>query len=141
MTCLVLMLLCLTAASAQELDRKGMRLKITINGQVFHVRTVDDPLVGQVAAMCPMELKATRSGNHEYYGRLPKMADDSKSRHTSEARKNELMYFDGWNCLSLLFRDVSVAPYRLVKLGVFDEEVSPLLDGSGETISLKIEVE
>ena len=62
----VLVLLCLTAASAQTYKSKTMRLKVTISGQTFHVQTCDDPLVGQIASMCPMEMEFSRSGNHEY---------------------------------------------------------------------------
>ena len=105
----VLVLLYITAASVQTYNSKTMRMKVTINGQTFHVQTNKDPLVSQVAAMCPMELEFSRSGNHEYYSRLPKKADDGKSRKTSDAHKNELMYFGGWNCLSLLFDDVNVS--------------------------------
>ena len=138
---LVLMLLCITVVLAQVRKGKNMRLKVTISGQVFHVKPVDDPMVAQIVAMCPMELEVSRSGNHEYYGRLPKKADDSKSRQISEANKNELMYFGGWNCLSLLFDDVNVAPYKLVKLGDFEEDVASLLRKSAGSISIIIEVE
>ena len=137
----VLVLLCLTAASAQTYKSKTMRLKVTINGQTFHVQTNNDPLVSQVAAMCPMEMEFSRSGNHEYYSRLQKKADDSKSRKTSDAHKNELMYFGGWNCLSLLFDNVNVAPYQLVKLGDFEEDVASFLKLSAGSISVKIEAE
>lgn len=137
----VLVLLCITAASAQTYKSKTMRLKVTISEQTFHVQANNDPLVSQVVAMCPMEMEFSRSGNHEYYGRLPKKADDSKSRKTSDAHKNELMYFGGWNCLSLLFDDVNVAPYQLVKLGDFEEDVASLLKQSAGSISVKIEVE
>ena len=135
------MLLCITAASAQTYRSKTMRLKVTISGRTFHVQTCDDPLVGQIASMCPMEMEFSRSGNHEYYSRLPKKADDGKSRKTSEAHKNELMYFGGWNCLSLLFDDVNVAPYQLVKLGDFEEDVALSLKQSAGSISVKIEAE
>ena len=137
----VLVLLYITAASVQTYNSKTMRMKVTINGQIFHVQTNKDPLVSQVAAMCPMELEFSRSGNHEYYSRLPKKADDGKSRKTSEAHKNELMYFGGWNCLSLLFDDVNVAPYQLVKLGDFEEDVALSLKQSAGSISVKIEAE
>ena len=137
----VLVLLYITAASVQTYNSKTMRMKVTINGQTFHVQTNKDPLVSQVAAMCPMELEFSRSGNHEYYSRLPKKADDGKSRKTSEAHKNELMYFGGWNCLSLLFDDVNVAPYQLVKLGDFEEDVALSLKQSAGSISVKIEAE
>ena len=141
MTCLVLVLLCMTSASAQEHNGKDMRLVVTVSGQVFHVRPADDPMVKQIAAMCPMELRATRSGNHEYYGRLPRKADDGGSRQTSDAHRNELMYFGGWNCVSLLFEDVNVAPYGLVKLGDFEEDVASVLKKSGDTVSIRIEME
>ena len=51
------------------------------------------------------------------------------------------MYFGGWNCLSLLFDDVNVAPYKLVKIGDFEEDVASILKDSGDSISIKIEVE
>ena len=137
----VLVLLYITAASVQTYNSKTMRMKVTINGQTFHVQTNKDPLVSQVAAMCPMELEFSRSGNHEYYSRLPKKADDGKSRKTSDAYKNELMFFGGWNCLSLLFDDVNVAPYQLVKLGNFEEDVASLLKQSKGTIPIKIDVD
>ena len=137
----VLVLLCITVASAQTYKSKTMRLKVTISGQTFHVQTNSDPLVSQVAAMCPVEMEFSRSGNHEYYSRLPKKADDSKSRKTSDAHKNELMYFGGWNCLSLLFDDVSVSPYQLVKLGDFEENITSFLKQSTGSISVKIEAE
>ena len=133
--------MCITAASAQAYKVKTMRLKVTISGQTFHVQTCDDPLVRQIAAMCPMEMEFSRSGNHEYYARLPKSASDGKSKKTSDAHKNELMYFGGWNCLSLLFEDVNVSPYQLVKLGDFEEDVTSLFKQSKGTISIKIEVE
>ncbi|MBQ6208308.1 MAG: hypothetical protein IJK42_00845 [Prevotella sp.] len=137
---IVLVLLFMTAASAQTYKSKTMRLKITINGQTFHMKPNGDPLVSQIAAMCPMEMEFSRSGNHEYYSRLPKNTDDSKSQKTSDAHKNELMYFGGWNCLSILFEDVNVAPYQLVKLGDFEEDIASFLEQSTDTISIKIEV-
>lgn len=139
---IVLVLLFMTAASAQTYKSKTMRLKITINGQTFHIKPNGDPLVSQIAAMCPMEMEFSRSGNHEYYSRLPKNTDDSKSQKTSDAHKNELMYFGGWNCLSLLFEDVNVAPYyQLVKLGDFEEDIASFLKQSTDIILIKIEIE
>ena len=114
-------------------------MKVTINGQEYHVKVNNDPMVAQILAMCPMTLEVSRSGDHEYYGRLPQKADDSKSHQTSEAHKNELMYFGGWNCLSLLFEDVNVAPYKLVKLGEFEEDITGLLKASSAKITVRIE--
>ena len=113
---LVLMFLCFAVASAQ-VHKKGMTMKLTIDGHVFNVNTNEDPLVAQIAAMCPLSLEFSRSGNHEYYSRLPRKVDESNSTKTTKAHAGELMYFGGWNCLSLLFADADVAPYQLVKIG------------------------
>ena len=137
---LVLMLLCFAVASAQ-VHKKGMTMKFTIDGQVFNVNTNDDSLVTQIAAMCPLSLEFIRSGNHEYYSRLPKKVDESNSTKTTKAHAGELMYFGGWNCLSLLFADADVAPYQLVKIGEFDSEMVSLLKKSGNSVKVKIDIE
>ena len=46
---LVLMFLCFAVASAQ-VHKKGMTMKLTIDGHVFNVNTNEDPLVAQIAA-------------------------------------------------------------------------------------------
>ncbi len=134
---LMLSVMIVTTASAQTFKKNYM--KVTINGQEYHVKVNNDPMVAQILAMCPMTLEVSRSGDHEYYGRLPQKANDSKSSQTSEAHKNELMYFGGWNCLSLLFEDVNVAPYKLVKLGEFEEDITDLLKSSLAEITVRIE--
>ena len=133
----MLLVMIVTTASAQTFKKNSM--KVTINGQEYHVKVNNDPMVAQILAMCPMTLEVSRSGDHEYYGRLPQKADDSNSHQTSEAHKNELMYFGGWNCLSLLFEDVNVAPYKLVKLGEFEEDITDLLKSSLAEITVRIE--
>ena len=137
---LVLMFLCFAVASAQ-VHKKGMTMKFTIDGQVFNVNTNDDSLVTQIAAMCPLSLEFSRSSNHEYYSRLPKKVDESNSTKTTKAHAGELMYFGGWNCLSLLFADADVAPYQLVKIGEFDSEMVSLLKKSGNSVKVKIDIE
>ena len=137
---LVLMFLCFAVASAQ-VHKKGMTMKFTIDGQVFNVNTNDDSLVTQIAAMCPLSLEFSRSGNHEYYSRLPKKVDESNSTKTTKAHAGELMYFGGWNCLSLLFADADIAPYQLVKIGEFDREMVSLLKKSGNSVKVKIDIE
>ena len=137
---LVLMFLCFAVASAQ-VHKKGMTMKFTIDGQVFNVNTIDDSLVTQIAAMCPLSLEFSRSGNHEYYSRLPKKVDESNSTKTTKAHAGELMYFGGWNCLSLLFADADIAPYQLVKIGEFDREMVSLLKKSGNSVKVKIDIE
>ena len=134
---LILSVMIVTTASAQTFKKNYM--KVTINSQEYHVKVNNDPMVAQILAMCPMTLAVNRSGDHEYYGRLPQKADDRKSRQTSEAHKNELMYFGGWNCLTLLFEDVNVTPYKLVKLGEFEEDITDLLKSSPAEITVRIE--
>ena len=137
---LVLMFLCFAVASAQ-VHKKGMTMKLTIDGHVFNVNTNEDPLVAQIAAMCPLSLEFSRSGNHEYYSRLPRKVDESNSTKTTKAHAGKLMYFGGWNCLSLLFADADVAPYQLVKIGEFDREMVSLLKKSDSSVKVEIGIE
>ena len=137
---LVLIFLCFAVASAQ-VHKKGMTMKLTIDGHVFNVNTNEDPLVAQIAAMCPLSLEFSRSGNHEYYSRLPRKVDEGNSKKTTKTHTGELMYFGGWNCLSLLFADADVAPYQLVKIGEFDREFVSLLKKSGSSVKVEISIE
>jgi hypothetical protein len=66
---------------------------------------------------------------------------ESNSTKTTKAHAGELMYFGGWNCLSLLFADADVAPYQLVKIGEFDREIVSLLKKSGSSVKVEIGIE
>ena len=46
-------------------------MKITVDGKSYGVTLAQNALGESIAAMCPMKLTLSRSGEHEYYAALP----------------------------------------------------------------------
>ena len=118
-----------------------MRFKFTINGTIFYANMVDNPLVKQIAEMCPFEQDYHRYTEHEYYTRLPKPTDERECKHETFARKNEIWYFGGWNAFTILFGDCDTSPFQVVKLGEMVEDVVPELKDAGSSLKIKCEVD
>ena len=108
---------------------------------VFHAALLENPLAEQVAGMCPFKLDCTRSGEHEYYVVLPQRASTVGCPATTVGYRNGLYYFDGWNAMSLVFRNCDTAPYQIHKIGEFEEDVSTTLEKAGRSIRIQCEVE
>ncbi len=117
------------------------RFRLTIDGKVYHADMVDNPLVEQIAAMCPFEQNYHRYTEHEYYTELPKPTSQERCKLETVARKNQIWYFYGWNAFTILFGDCNTAPFKVVRLGDMVEDVTVQLAGSGATVKILCEVE
>ena len=117
------------------------RMKITLDGMVFHAAMLENPLAEQVAGMCPFKLDCTRSGEHEYYAALPQRANTAGCLTTTVGHRNGLYYFEGWNAMSLVFKDCDTTPYQIHQFGEFEEDVSAVLEKAGRSIHIQCEVE
>ena len=117
------------------------RMKITLDGMVFHAALLENPLAEQIAGMCPFQLDCTRSGEHEYYVALPQRASTVGCPATTVGHRNGLYYFDGWNAMSLVFRECDTAPYQIHQIGEFEEDVSTVLEKAGRSIRIQCETE
>ena len=117
------------------------RMKITLDGMVFHAVLLENPLAEQVADMCPFKLDCTRSGEHEYYAALPGKAVVKGCPATTKGCRNGLYYFEGWNALALVFRDCDTAPYQIHQIGVFEDDVSVALEKMGGRVRIYCELE
>ncbi len=102
---------------------------------------VDNPLVDQIASMCPFEADYERYTEHEYFTRLPKSASQKGCDLTYTAHKNQVFYFQGWNAFTILFEDFNTKPFDVVHLGDFIEDVAPQLKHSSSTLHIRCEVE
>lgn len=91
--------------------------------------------------MCPFTLDYTRSGEHEYYAALPKKAAADGCPSTTKGYRNGLYYFEGWNALSLVFKDCDTAPYKIHHIGDFEEDVSGALEKTGRSVRILCETE
>lgn len=117
------------------------RLRFTVNGSIYHAALHDHALAESLSAMCPFTVDCTRSGGHEYYAALPKKATTKGCPSTTKGHRNGLYYFEGWNALSLVFKDCDTAPYQIHPIGDFEEDLSSSLDGMGEHIHILCELE
>lgn len=117
------------------------RIRITVDGVAYHAILQDNPLVEKIIAMCPFVTEYNRSGNHEYYAALPEKATAKGCPATTTGHRNGLYYFEGWNALSLVFRDCDTAPYKIHHLGDFADDVSDVLEKSGGRIQVLCEAE
>ena len=117
------------------------KFRFTIDGKVYHANMVDNPLVEQIAKMCPFEADYKRYTEHEYYTNLPKQASQEGCELTTMAHKNQVFYFHGWNAFTILFGDCNTSPFQVVHLGDMIEDVIPQLQNAGKTVHILCEVE
>ncbi len=119
----------------------GRKFRLTIDGKVYHANMIDNPLVEQIAAMCPFEQTYHRYTEHEYYTRLPKATSQEGCKLETMAHKNEIWYFQGWNAFTVLFGDCNTSPFQVVHLGDMVEDVTTQLKNSGLTVRILCEVD
>lgn len=123
------------------------RLRFTIDGVEYHAVLQNHALSESLSAMCPFTSDCTRSGGspagggHEYYTALPKKAVAKGCASTTQGKKNGLYYFEGWNALSLVFKDCGTAPYQIHHIGDFEGDVSAVLEKMGGRIRILCELE
>lgn len=119
----------------------GKRLCFTLDGEVYHAVLQENPLAEKIAKMCPFTMDYVRSGEHEYYAALPEKAAANSCEATTIGHRNGLYFFEGWNALSLVFRNCNTAPYNIHHVGDFEEDISAALEKMGRSISVLCEAE
>ena len=117
------------------------RLRFTIDGAEYRAVLQNHALAESLSAMCPFTVDYTRSNDHEYYAALPKKAAAKGCPATTKGHRNGLYYFEGWNALSLVFRDCDTAPYDIHHVGDFEEDVSAVLERSDRHLHITCELE
>jgi len=117
------------------------KLKMTIDGKVYNVKLERNALAKEILNLCPFEDEFKRYGEHEYYCRLQKDISKVKCEQTSEAHKNKLYYFAGWNAFTIVFEDCDISPFEIVYIGEIEEDSTPQLRNSFDKIHVKCEIE
>ena len=117
------------------------RIRVTVDGEVYHAVLLQNALAEKIAGMCPFTLDCTRSGEHEYYAALPQKTAANGCPVTTTGHRNGLYYFEGWNALSLVFKDCDTAPYKIHHIGDFEEDMAAVLEKMGRSIHILCEVE
>ena len=62
-------------------------MKITVDDKRYSVTLEQNALSESIAAMCPMKLTLSRSGEHEYYATLPNKAQTTGAAETSKVKR------------------------------------------------------
>ena len=119
----------------------AVRIRFTVDGAAYHAALLENPLAEKIAAMCPFTLDYTRSGEHEYYASLPEKAAATGCDSTTRGHRNGLYFFEGWNALSLVFRDCDTAPFKIHHVGNFEGDISAALENMGGSIRILCEAE
>lgn len=119
--------------------RMSVRLQVSINGTVFHARLEENPLTAQLVSHCPLTLQMQERGGHEYYARLPESLPQKGCQMISKTKRNQISYFDGWNALSFLFRDVDISPYAVAYLGEFEDDAASFLETADGMVTVRLD--
>lgn len=117
------------------------RIRFTVNGIECYAALQENPLTEKIVAMCPFTMEYTRSGEHEYYAALPERATAKGCPSTTKGHRNGLYYFEGWNALSIVFRDCDTSPFSINHIGDFEGDISALLEKSSGKIQILCEAE
>lgn len=117
-----------------------MKLMIALNGQQYEASLSDNEAVRQLAAQLPLDTVFKRSGDHEFFSRLTRGIDVRELKNTSNIQRNGIYYFDGWNALSFVYKDMNIAPYRVVLLGAFEDDICGTLENAKSEIPVRLEI-
>ena len=116
------------------------KLRLTVEGTVFHATLANNPLAESISAMCPFILKYVKRDT-EYFAILPKDAITAGCKSVMDAHKNGLYYFEEWNALCLLFRESHTAPYEVYHVGDFEEDIATALEDAGNHLHITCDLE
>ena len=111
-----------------------------MEGAKFHATLLDNPLSDSIAAMCPFILKYMKRDG-EFFAALPEKPATAGGKSTTDAQKNGLYYFEGWNAFSLVFRNSSTAPFEIYHVGDFEEDIAAMLEEANSYVYINCELE
>lgn len=114
-------------------------MKITIDGKSYGVTLAKKALGESIAAMCPLKLTLSRSGEHEYYAALPGKARTKGAEETSQVKRGGVYFFAAWNAFSLEFTDEDITPYKVFTVGQMEGKLASLLETAGEKLTIIVE--
>ena len=114
-------------------------MKAILDGKEYAIFLEYHTLAKEIAALCPMELRISRSGGHEYYGTLSGKVDAKQARQTSVVRAGGVYYFAAWNTFSLVSRDSDIRPYSVHVVGQAEDRLTEVLTQAGRSVSIWLE--
>ena len=111
-------------------------MKITLDGKEYDFWTEGNTLGEAIRKIVPLQIKLSRSADHEYYASLHEKIDFAEAEGTSHVKAGWVYFFKDWNALSINFKDMDIAPYRVFVVGKVSEDMIPLLGTAERTIEI-----
>lgn len=108
-----------------------MKIIAMINERTFRASLPDNDTVRQLAGCFPLD---------KFFSRLTRGIDVRELKNTSNIQRNGIYYFDGWNALSFVYKDMNIAPYRVVPLGAFEDDICGTLENAKSEIPVRLEI-
>lgn len=114
-------------------------MNIKIEDKTYEVNLIDGITKDDIVDMLPIDIKLSRFDNHEYSGTLPnKPRNDNNA--TSDIYAGHIYYWDGWNSFVINYKDLNIAPYKVVHIGeVTDKSMVEYLIKFEDEISVRLE--
>ena len=117
-----------------------MIINAMIGERTFRASLPDNDTARQLAGCFPLDTVFKRSGDHEFFSHLTRGIDVREIKSTSDIQSNGIYYFDGWNALSFVYKDMNIAPYRVVPLGAFEDDICGTLENAKSEIPVRLEI-
>ena len=115
-----------------------MKIKITVNNQVFSATLQDNPTTQQLMKILPVDLMMTELNGNEKYHQFSEKSFPTNSSIVKNIHNGDLMLF-GNNYLVIFYKDFSQSSYTYTPLGKIDnpKDLAKIL-GRGN-VKVKIE--
>ena len=117
---------------------EDMKIKITVNNQVFSATLQDNPTTQQLIKMLPLQLEMIELNGNEKYHQFSGKSFPTNSSIVKNIHNGDLMLF-GNNYLVIFYKDFSQSSYAYTPLGKIDnpKDLAKIL-GRGN-VKVKIE--
>ncbi|MCE5346790.1 MAG: hypothetical protein LLG13_10960 [Bacteroidales bacterium] len=102
-------------------------IKLKLDNKEYTATLKDNSTVDDILKMLPLELPLQRFAGHEYYYTLPQKPSINGVPVTSEAHAGGIYYYDRWTAFTVVFRDASIDPYKVIHLGNVNEDITSLV--------------
>ena len=96
-----------------------MKIKITVNNQVFSATLQDNPTTQYLMKMLPLDLMITELNGNEKYHQFSGKSFPSNSSVVKNIHNGDLMLF-GNNYLVIFYKDFSQSSYAYTPMGKID---------------------
>lgn len=116
-----------------------MEIIATIKETQYRAELPDSDSIRQLSEQFPLEETFQKSGEHELFCRLGRGINVRGMNGTSDIHRNGIYYFADWKALSFVYKDMSIAPYQVVCLGEFSDDVCEVLSRAGNKVKVRLE--